>query len=255
MSPEVQVTAERGPTSCPYCKDDLDPADELHRCAGCQALQHLDCREELGRCATCGATDALPPREAVEAPAPRAPAPTPPWTGQLGDPPGRRIRIERTLEEVRASWGNESGKTMAVVVATMVLCLPALPFLMLLAIQRGRGEARFGRDELELLVEGPLGFPRRRRFSRAVVRGARLSFAYPSSWAGRPSPVELETSEGNHRLVTGVLFAALDPDELRWLTRSIQRWSVPGQPPIPVGQSSARERRRRRKRRKNRRRR
>jgi hypothetical protein len=225
-------------------------------------VQHLDCREELGRCAACGAADALAAREEpVMAPA-AAPATTltPPWTGQLPDPPGTRIRIERTFTEVRASWGNESGRSMVAVLASMVLCLPALPVLLLLAYGRGQGEARFGRDELELLVEGPLGFPRRRRFSRGIVRGARLSFAYPASWAGRPSPVELETEEGNHRLVTGVLFPALDADELRWLSDSIQRWSLRGRqrdrseaPPAP--DSNARDRRRRRKRRKNRRRR
>src|SRR5579859_1737518 len=58
--PKVEVN--RSPTRCPYCHEDVKPAqDAWVVCADCLARHHKDCWQDGGRCSSCGQTGFLEP--------------------------------------------------------------------------------------------------------------------------------------------------------------------------------------------------
>lgn len=84
--PRIEVN--RSPTKCPYCHDDVRPAEDAWVvCSDCLARHHKECWQDSARCSSCGQTSFLEPAGLTVF---RAPAPTraaSPKTARQGDWP------------------------------------------------------------------------------------------------------------------------------------------------------------------------
>ncbi len=58
---------------CPYCREELEPADAQRACPVCAANHHADCWVEVGRCAACVHRSAAPPARVSVSPRPGGP--------------------------------------------------------------------------------------------------------------------------------------------------------------------------------------
>src|SRR5271155_4603745 len=79
--PRIEV--DRSPTRCPYCHDDVKPAEDAWVvCTDCLARHHKECWQDSARCASCGQKNYLEPAGLTVF---RAPAAAP-RTDKLGKP-------------------------------------------------------------------------------------------------------------------------------------------------------------------------
>jgi hypothetical protein len=204
-----RVRADRSPTRCPYCREELDKLEELAACAACGARHHQACHTEHGSCASCGASEVL-----VSASQARA-------RRRLQEPPkGSRIRVESTGDATEYRW-EPGGKQDAVLLILFTVLLITMP-LALWVFYRNRKD----RDALGVrLTPEAIEFQRQHGASWRQHRIARedLGAVRVMTQAG-VTVLYLDEGIERRQLYTSAMQPALKAPELEWLAEVIMAW-------------------------------
>jgi hypothetical protein len=203
---QALVRAERSPTRCPFCRDELAATkDEVSACAGCGALHHAACHRTHGRCAACGGTDVL-----VSPQRPR----------RRDQPPkGSKIHVSNGAETTAFIYdvGNGTDWVLVVLLAVLVLSLPLAVWIVLLRRRHKQQQVRLGDGWLEFPVAKGLGVLTL-RVPRADLGAVRVTSNQQLSL------LTIDVGIKRHTVWTGPLHPALSPPEMEWLAEQINAW-------------------------------
>jgi hypothetical protein len=220
-----EVSVERGPGHCPFCKDEVGPADDLVACGACAARHHAECHAEGGdRCSACGSTDALVRRGAGERePRDRAPA----GPGRTEPLHASKIEVQRDADAARLEWDGRHWVDLLLAALAFFYCFTA-PLALWILVRRertARVTLSFTPDALEL---------RTGVFSAATRRLARRDLDRVEVYQGPKGSTALFLEAGAERIpvATAALFGQpLSLPELRWLQGVIEAWRTSGKLP------------------------
>lgn len=203
------VRAERSPTRCPYCRDELGAkaTDDLVACAACGARHHAGCHTTHGRCATCQATDVLVPARRRRA----------------GEPPtGSRLRVDQDADgATRFSWavGTTTDAVLTILAAATVVFLPVAIWMWVGRSRLKEQHLLLGPDWLDLPVNtvGGLSWKRLRvrRDELGAVRVHNESSVYV---------LTVDVGIERHVVWTGHTVPSLTPPEMEWLAAQLTAW-------------------------------
>lgn len=203
------VRAERSPTRCPYCRDELDSksTDDLVACAACGARHHAGCHRTHGRCATCDATELLIPA--------RRP--------RRGEPPaGSRLRVDQDEEgATRFTWtvGTASDAVLTVLAAVTIVLLPVAIWMWIGRARLKEQRLRLGPDWLEFPAATVGGLSWRRVRVRRDEVGAVRVHNEMSNYV-----LTIDVGIERHTVWTGHTAQSLTPPELEWLAAQLTAW-------------------------------
>jgi hypothetical protein len=202
---DLAVRADRSPTRCPFCRDDLLPGKELVACAACGARHHATCHRDHGRCASCGSAEALVPRARPR----RREQPL----------AGSKIRVEADEAATAYLWPGvwRWDVPLAVLFSLTGLLLPLglwLFYLRAVAPREERLTLAPDAIRFQALRVGGLSYRAltARREDVGVVRVERI---------GNMPVLSIDVGVTRHRLWTGDWLAA---PELEWLAERIIAW-------------------------------
>lgn len=203
------VRAERSPTRCPFCRDELDAkaTDDLVACAACGARHHAGCHRAHGRCATCDATDVLVPARR-----------------RRGDPPtGSRLRVDQDDEgATRFTWSvaTTTDAVLTVLAGATVLLLPLAIWMWIGRARQREQTLRLGPDWVELPVATAGGLS----WKRVRVRRDEVGAVRVQGGEGGGYSLTVDVGIERHAVWTGHTAQALAAPELEWLATQLTAW-------------------------------
>jgi hypothetical protein len=206
VTERAQVHAERSPTRCPFCHEELAQGKELVACAACGARHHASCHRDHGRCASCASVEVL----------------VPPRRRRRDQPPaGSRLEVAPEGEATAFAWDSRttSNDALALIFAVLGLTLPLAVWYLVMRMRHRRERIRLTPDAIELATTVAGGFGRRVvRIARADVGAVRVS--------NELNVHMLTIDEGitRHRLWTAPMSPALSAPELEWLAEQLAAW-------------------------------
>lgn len=203
---QALVRAERSPTRCPFCRDELTPAkDEVAACAACAAMHHAACHRTHGRCAACGATDVL----------------VSPQRPRRRDQPPKGSKIRVSSDEGRTTFTYDVGAStdwlLVALFAVFVFTLPISLWIVLLRRRHKQQRVRLGDSCLEFPVGKGLGVVTL-RVDRGDVGAVRVTTS------SETSVLTIDVGIKRHTVWTGPLQPSLTPPELEWIAEQINAW-------------------------------
>ncbi len=205
------MQAERSPTRCPFCRDELLDTKHLVACAACGARHHEGCHREHGACAACGSSEALYPRSQARAAAGRPPA-------------GSRLEVECDGDRTTYRWRLGTPGDWGLLVLLSVLLMPLAPVLLLFGYLRTRKheELVLHPDAIELPVLN--NWKRRVRIAREDVGAVKVHPGGAGGWV-----LSIDSGIERHMLAGDRLTnRSLTGPELDFLAERIAAWKARG---------------------------